>query len=88
MVAPYVVDLHAHFPMQFDPKSRTFRKAMRHHRRRKEEKPLDRLKFLALEIADLLFNRESPDAGHAVTIDTLVQGNVGIAFSVAYCPFE
>lgn len=88
MVAPYVVDLHAHFPMQFDPKQRTFKKAMRHHRQRKEEKLIDRLKFLALEIADRFFNRESPDAGHAVTIETLVQGNVGVAFSVAYCPFE
>ncbi len=86
MAAPFVVDLHAHFPMQFDPE-RSFRATLRAHRRRRREKLGDRLKFLALEIADVFFNRERPADGHAVTIDTLRAGNVGIAFSVAYCPF-
>jgi microsomal dipeptidase-like Zn-dependent dipeptidase len=86
MPSPYVVDLHAHFPMQFDP-ARSFRATLRAHRRNRREKLSDRLKFLVLELADLFFNRERPSDGHAVTIDTLARGNVGIAFSVAYCPF-
>src|SRR5437764_6916124 len=72
--------------MQFDPESQTFRRAIG-HRARKHEKLGDRLKFKILEIADEYFNREKPSDGHAVTIDTLAEGNVGVALSVAYCPF-
>ncbi|MFO0614964.1 MAG: membrane dipeptidase [Polyangiaceae bacterium] len=83
---PFVFDWHAHYPMQFDPEQqsmrRHLRRAARHH-----EKLVDRLKFLILEIADRFFNRATPTSGHAVTIDTLVDGRVGVAMSVAYCPF-
>jgi microsomal dipeptidase-like Zn-dependent dipeptidase len=85
MAGPYVIDLHAHFPMQFDPE-RDFRAAMR-RRRHRRERLRDKIKFAVLEIADRFFNRESPHDGHAVTIDTLARGNVGVAFSVVYCPF-
>jgi microsomal dipeptidase-like Zn-dependent dipeptidase len=83
---PFVFDWHAHYPMQFDPEQRTMRSHLR-RAARNHEKLVDRLKFMILEIADRFFNRESPTAGQAVTIDTMVEGNVGVAMSVAYCPF-
>lgn len=64
---------------------------MRAHLRRAgkgHEKLLDRIKFGIISIADRFFNREKPTDGHAVTIDTLSQGNVGVAFSVAYWPYS
>ena len=82
--APFVVDLHAHFPMQFDPED--FRSRLR--RRRRQEKLGDKLRFVALEIADRFFNREHATDGHAVTLDTLARGNVGVALSVAYDPLH
>src|SRR5438132_7575704 len=82
---PFVVDLHAHYPMQLDPESQDMRRHIR--RSLRHEKFSDKIKFGVLEIADRFFNRERPSDGHAVTIDTLVEGNVGVALSVAYCPF-
>lgn len=84
---PYVVDLHAHYPMQFDPDQLSMRKHIR-RAARAHEKLADKIKFAILEIADRFFNRESPRDGHAVTIDTLARGNVGVALSVAYWPFS
>lgn len=84
---PYVIDLHAHYPMQFDPEQLSMRKHLRKAAVR-HEKLLDKLKYAILEIADLFFNREQPSDGHAVTIGSLVAGNVGVALSVAYCPFS
>ncbi len=78
-----MIDLHAHLPMQFDPEQRVRRAA-----KRRPERWIDRLRFAILEFADRYFNRANPDAGHAVTIETLCAGNVGVALSVAYCPFD
>lgn len=83
---PFVVDLHAHYPMQFDPEQevrRRYRRAPVEH-----ETWLEKARFAVLSIADRFFNRERPTDGHAVTIDTLVEGNVGLALSVAYWAFS
>ena len=88
---PFVVDLHAHFPMQLDPEAKRHRARFRAHVRRRvlrSERLWDKIKFLGLEIADRFFNRESPLDGHAVTLDTLAAGNVGLALSVAYNPID
>ncbi len=71
---PFVFDLHAHYPMQFDPEGprRTIMRRAIHHE----------------GIADRLFNRADPTAPHAVTIDSMVKGRVGAALSALYCPFE
>ncbi|HEY4119401.1 MAG TPA: membrane dipeptidase [Byssovorax sp.] len=91
---PFVVDLHAHYPMQFDPEVRSVHAALRTARRRRkgkrhhEESLGDHVRFFVLEIADRFFNRASPEGGHAVTLASLKQGNVGVALSAAYCPFD
>jgi microsomal dipeptidase-like Zn-dependent dipeptidase len=90
-MTPYVVDLHAHFPMQFDPASQDYRRPKRwrrHRGRQSREKLCDRLRFMALQIADFLFNRDELGDGHAVTLATLTEGHVGVALSVAYTPFQ
>src|SRR5262245_15265066 len=86
---PFVVDLHAHFPMHIDGEAPrpTMRDAL-HRARHGHERLGDRIKFGILEIADRFFNRERPTYGHAVTIDTLAAGNVGVALSVVYYPFD
>jgi len=83
---PFVVDLHAHFPMHLDGMA-PLRARLREHRRR-QEKLSDKLRFLALELADRFFNRPDPLDGPAVTLDTLASGNVGVALSVAYDPLD
>jgi microsomal dipeptidase-like Zn-dependent dipeptidase len=82
---PFVVDLHAHLPMQWDP-NQSFR---RHIRRavHRHEKLVDKLEFVAMDVANRLLNWRSAFAGPAVTIETLAAGNVGVALSVAYWPF-
>ncbi len=87
---PFVVDLHAHFPMQFDADQSFARHfaSLGKRRRRANEPFADKVKFAILSFADKYFNRAKPTAGHAVTIDTLHRGNVGLALSVAYLPFE
>jgi len=82
---PFVVDLHAHFPMHVDPEQ-AFRKGLRHSKRR-PEKLWDRFTFWGLQLVDRVVNREHCGDGHAVTVATLSEGNVGVALSVAYCPF-
>lgn len=82
---PFVVDLHAHFPMHVDPEQ-AFRRRLRASRR-KPEKTWDRFTFWVLQLADRLLNREHFSDGHAVTVETLSLGNVGVTLSVAYCPF-
>ena len=82
---PFVVDLHAHFPMHVDPEQ-AFRKRLRKSKRRPEGL-WDRFTFWLLQHIDELLNREHPTDGHAVTVETLSAGNVGVALSVAYCPF-
>ena len=89
----FVVDLHAHFPMQFDPESHDYRRSLRSRRTRRRrvarpEKLSDRFNFWLLEFADRFFNRAAPLAGHAVTLATLRAGEVGVALSTAYLPFE
>jgi microsomal dipeptidase-like Zn-dependent dipeptidase len=88
---PFVVDLHAHFPMQFDPEAKSYRR--RFHQRlrqhpRLQEKLGDKIRFWGLEIADRFMNRERPCDGHAVTLETLARGHVGVALSVAYNPVD
>jgi len=88
---PFVVDWHAHFPIQFDPEA-TRRKRRFHRylrgRPRARESFRDRFRFFLLEIADRFLNREPFCGGHAVTLDTLVEGNVGVTLSVAYNPMD
>jgi microsomal dipeptidase-like Zn-dependent dipeptidase len=87
---PFVVDWHAHFPMHVDsegPRPKGLRSHLREVRRG-QERWIDKARFACLELADLLFNRERPTDGHAVTIDTLARGNVRVALSVAYNPLD
>jgi microsomal dipeptidase-like Zn-dependent dipeptidase len=89
----FVVDLHAHFPMQFDPENHNYRRSLRSRRQRRRRVPRpeklgDRFSFWLLELADRFFNRADPLADHAVTLDTLHRGEVGVALSTAYLPFE
>jgi microsomal dipeptidase-like Zn-dependent dipeptidase len=86
MGIPPVVDLHAHFPMHFDPASQDMRRTLK--AARFKERLLDRIKFAILSWASTYFNRENPNDANAVTIDSLRQGNVTLALSVAYCPFD
>ncbi len=85
--APFVVDLHAHYPMKFDPEAKDLRGHLRRQRER-HERLWDKIRFWGLEIADRFLNREHVTDGHAVTIDTLSKGNVGVALSVAYNPVD
>ena len=54
----------------------------------RREKLSDRLLFMVLQIADFFFNRDTLGHRHAVTLDTLSEGNVSVALSVAYTPFQ
>jgi microsomal dipeptidase-like Zn-dependent dipeptidase len=88
---PFVVDWHAHFPIKFDPEAKHHRRrvhAFLRSRPRARERLIDRLRFFALEIADRCLNRASLFAGHAVTLETLEEGNVGVVLSVAYNPMD
>ncbi len=72
--------------MQFDPQAPLHRRLLRGALGR--ERWADKFRFGVLELADLLMNRASPEAPHAVTIDSMVEGRVGAALSALYCPFE
>ncbi|HEY2368837.1 MAG TPA: membrane dipeptidase [Polyangiaceae bacterium] len=91
MKTPFVVDLHAHFPMKYDPEAKNHAPRLwelLRSRPRANESVKDKAHFLLLQVADYLLNRVTIFSGHAVTLDTLAEGNVGVTLSVAYNPID
>lgn len=82
-----IVDLHAHYPMhiaaELDPKG-----TLGHMTRHGRAHIGDRVRALVLEIASVLFNYRSVEAGPGVTVPLLKSGRVGVALSVLYSAFS
>jgi microsomal dipeptidase-like Zn-dependent dipeptidase len=82
-----VADLHSHYPMQFTAPER--RKAP--HDSVLElftDNVTDLLHAVLLRVARRLMNDSTPSAGPSVSLYKYREGNVAIAFSVLYSPFD
>jgi microsomal dipeptidase-like Zn-dependent dipeptidase len=81
-----IIDLHTHFPMHIDPAGPV--RALQAMRQKKRESLGDRLRAFIIRLACRIDDYPDPNAGPAVTIPHLREGNVGVVLSVLYCPFE
>jgi microsomal dipeptidase-like Zn-dependent dipeptidase len=83
-----LADLHAHYPMRVvsEVSPRTALDQMRRGGGRPRLR--DRARALILRVASTLFSHGDWWAGYRVTVEHLRAGNVGLAMSVLYGPFE
>lgn len=81
-----IVDLHAHYPMHLDPAFRGATLARMTNPNRNLWR--DILRARIVDLASRIDNYRSWDSGPAVTVDSLGQGEVGVALSVLYSPFD
>ena len=83
-----LADMHAHYPMHVaegDDTPRTTLKRMRTVRK----KPLrEKFRACVLRLFSMFFNRKNFWSGSRVTADLMQQGNVRLAYSVMYSPFD
>lgn len=82
-----IVDLHAHYPMHLMPEGRdsTWRVVTSTHAR---ARLLDRIRASMLRTAGRIANYQSFSSGPRVTVPNLRAGDVGVALSVLYSPFD
>ena len=83
-----LADLHAHYPMRVvvDLSPEAAEQQMRRVRGRPRFR--DKLRAAVLKLASTFFSHRHPWAGYRVTVERLRQGDVGLAMSVLYGPFE
>src|SRR3954470_15937702 len=78
-----IVDLHTHFPMHLlPPEQRNTHKAVL------APWPGSRWRSVILEILSRLANYQGPHGGPGVTVELMRKGNVGVALSVLFAPFD
>jgi microsomal dipeptidase-like Zn-dependent dipeptidase len=80
-----LADLHAHYPMHLAAERHL---TLRDILRRSNDGVLAEIKALVLGFANRIANFESFFSGPRVTIPLMVKGNVGLALSVLYVPFD
>jgi microsomal dipeptidase-like Zn-dependent dipeptidase len=84
-----IVDLHAHYPMHIAASVRADGANTLGHMTHLRRPTLgDRVRAGILWVASRWFNYRNPDAGPAVTVESLRAGGVGVVLSVLYCPFS
>jgi microsomal dipeptidase-like Zn-dependent dipeptidase len=76
-----LVDLHAHYPMHLIPAGRGTHEAVTHW-------PSARLRARIVDVISRLANYQGPGDTPGVTVDLLREGEVGVALSVLYSPFD
>ncbi len=83
-----LADMHAHYPMHIlsDLTPATTGDEMTRVRGRRGAG--GKLRALVLKVASHFLSDEDPFTDHRVTTQLLLEGDVGIVFSVLYCPFE
>jgi hypothetical protein len=82
-----IADLHTHYPMHLalpDMYTRDERTWLR----RVREDGFDAARAVTMKIARRLFNDMTPASGPAVTLERFREGNVTVAFSALYSPFD
>src|SRR4051794_7032059 len=86
-VASLIVDLHAHYPMHLDPGARgnLFRLFST---RRGQLRLRDHLRALGVNFASQFANYPSLFSGERVRVPWMVEGGVGVAYSVLYSFFD
>lgn len=80
-------DLHSHYPMHLAVPD-MYAHDQRWWWQRLREDGFDVARHVAMKVARRLFNDTSPTSGHSVTLERYVQGNVTVAFSALYSPFD
>ena len=84
-----VADLHVHYPMHVVAGERPRRSTVRQMRRvRRRSSGRDRFRALILNIASHLFNDRDLFSGWRATTEHMRRGDVGLAMSVLYRPFD
>ncbi len=81
-----LVDLHAHYPMHLTPRKSSGLGVPASSLRDRRAKLLDHLDARVISFAGRLWNHESFTAGPRVTVDRLLDGDVGVALSVLVLP--
>lgn len=82
-----IVDLHAHYPMHLVP---VWKRVPRRIAQAAGPDPglRDWLRGLFMQLASAFFNYRDLFSGPGVTVRRMLEGGVGVAFSVAYSPFD
>jgi membrane dipeptidase len=78
-----IVDLHTHFPMHLLPPEQRDT-----HAWVLKPWPGSRWRSVILEILSRLANYQGPHGGPGVTVELMRKGNVGVALSVLFAPFD
>ena len=82
-----IADLHSHYPMHLVPRAEA--DALRRVRSPKARwRLLDRIRAVLVGAASRFANYASFESGPRVTIPQLRAGEVRVAFSVLYSPFD
>jgi microsomal dipeptidase-like Zn-dependent dipeptidase len=88
LTAAVIADLHAHYPMhavaELEPRSTIDRMT----RARDRATVGDKLRAVALRLASVLFSDRDWWSGYRISVPYLRRGEVGLALSVLYRPFE
>jgi membrane dipeptidase len=81
-----IADLHSHYPMHLVPGGPDAVRLLRSPRAKR--RLLDRVRALLVGLASRFANYETPESGPRVTVPLLEAGDVRIALSVLYSPFD
>jgi microsomal dipeptidase-like Zn-dependent dipeptidase len=76
-----LVDLHAHYPMHLIPGGRDTHDALRAW-------PSESLRARIVDLISRIANYQGPHDEPSVTVERLREGDVGVALSVLYLPFD
>lgn len=85
---PAFADLHAHYPMRVVEEIKTPRTPLKHMRRLRHRRFSDKLRALVLKIASIVASNRDWFSGYRIDVEKLQKGNVAMAMSVLYSPFE
>jgi membrane dipeptidase len=83
-----IADLHAHYPMRVVVDMSPDATVQKMQQVRGRPKFSDKVRALVLKVASTLFSHRSWWSGYRVTPERLREGDVGLAMSVLYGPFE